>query len=425
MKILWLCNIIMPQIAACISMQGDYGGGWLVGLSNDLVKKDYIDLTICFPLGNQKNILKGNTERLKYYSFPQKVSNPTKYNEKIEQYFEVIISEVNPDIIHIFGTEYPHTLAMINVCIKLAIINKVIINIQGLCSVISDHYYANLPRNVINSWTFRDFFKQDNIKQQRTKFVKRGQFEIEAIQKVNHVIGRTDLDKACTSQINPNATYYFCNETLRDSFYEHTWDINKCERYSIFVSQGGYPVKGFHHLLKVLPEVIKRFPHTHVYVAGSNISKYNTLRHKFHITSYGKYINQLIKKKSLRDYITFTGDLNEGAICERFLKSHVFVSSSSIENSPNSVGEAMILGIPTISSDVGGVKNMLTHNVEGYVYQHDAPYMLAYYICKIFGDDELALKYSANARVHAMKTHDKLYNLLSMKSIYEKVLFYY
>lgn len=418
MKILWLCNIMLPQIAENISRQEGYGGGWLVGLSKDLMKEDNIELTVCFPLGSEKKILKGNIERLQYYSFPQEVPDPTKYNKKIEKYFKMIINEVNPDIIHIFGTEYPHTLAMVNVCNELSIVDRVVINIQGLCSIISDHYYANLPISIINAWTLRDFLKQDNIRQQRAKFVKRGEYEIEAIQNTRHVIGRTDWDKACTFQINPRATYHFCNETLRDSFYENTWDISKCDRHSIFISQSGYPIKGLHHLLEAMPLVIKHFPDMHVYVAGSDITSVRTLNDKLRITTYGKYINELINKYSLRNYITFIGDLNEDEMCERFLKSHVFISPSSIENSSNSVGEAMILGTPTISSDVGGIKNMLTHNIDGYVYQHDATYMLAHYICKIFNEDELALKFSFNARRHAMETHNRKHNLSNMKNIY-------
>ena len=421
MKVLWLCNIMLPQIATSMSRKVGYGGGWLVGLSNDLIIEDDIELTICFPLGNEKKMLQGNIEGLQYYGFPQEVPDPTKYNKKIEQYFKMIITEVNPDIVHIFGTEYPHTLAMVNVCSELSIIDKVVINIQGLCSVISDHYYANLPRGVVNAWTFKDFLKQDNIKKQKEKFIKRGKFEIEAIKKVSHVIGRTDWDKACTFQINPSTTYHFCNETLRDSFYDNTWDINNCDRYSIFVSQAGYPIKGLHHLLEAMPEVIKHFPDMHVYVAGSDISNLSTLNDKLRIGSYGKYIDELINKYSLRNFITFTGDLNEELMCDRFLKAHVFVSPSSIENSSNSVGEAMILGTPTISSDVGGIKDMLTHNVDGFIYQHDAPYMLAYYICNIFSNDELAMKNSVNARSHALKTHDKSTNVSTMKCIYEEI----
>ena len=44
-----------------------------------------------------------------------------------EVYLSKIASETQPDIIHIWGTEYPHTLAMMNVCESMGIIYKVII----------------------------------------------------------------------------------------------------------------------------------------------------------------------------------------------------------------------------------------------------------------------------------------------------------
>ena len=96
----------------------------------------------------------------------------------------------------------------------------------------------------------------------------------------------------------------------------------------------------------------------------------------------------LIKKYSLQNNIIFTGILNEKEMKQKFLESHIFVSSSAIENSPNSVGEAMVLGIPIISSYVGGVPDMIEHKKEGYLYQPDAPYMLAHYIDLLFSDDD-------------------------------------
>ena len=71
-------------------------------------------------------------------------------------------------------------------------------------------------------------------------------------------------------------------------------------------------------------------------------------------------------------------------MCEQYLKANVFVLPSAIENSPNSLGEAMMLGTPTVVSDVGGVKNMIDHEKEGYVYQPDASYMIAYYAGRFF-----------------------------------------
>ena len=90
--------------------------------------------------------------------------------------------------------------------------------------------------------------------------------------------------------------------------------------------------------------------------------------------------------------VVFTGPLDEEKMCQRYLKSNVFVCPSSIENSPNSLGEAMVLGVPCVASDVGGVSDMLKHKEEGFVYQTDAPYMLAHYVCEIFENEVAILK---------------------------------
>lgn len=423
MRILLLCNVILPQIALdAFGNKGNDGAGWIVGILNNYKSIDDIDVKVCFPTKKTKTPVCGSVDGYSYYGFPQTYSDPTKYNSKTEPYFEKLIKGYKPDIIHIFGTEFPHTLAMVNVCKNFNCVEKIVINIQGLCSVIAKHYVLNIPSKVVNSWTLRDIIKHKNIKYRMKEYQKRGIFEIEAIQGVKHVIGRTEWDKACTTQINPEINYHFCNEILRDSFYKGIWDITKCERYSIFVSQMKSPIKGFHQVLEAMPEVLKRFPNAHLYVTGKDLFNIKFVSEKIKITSYQKYIVKLIKKYKLENKVTFLGSLSEVEMCNRFLKSHVLVSASSIENSPNSVGEAMLLGVPTISSDVGGVKNMLNHNKEGIIYQHDAPYMLAHSICRIFGDDELALEFSHNARIHAQQTHNVSVNISTMIDIYKQIM---
>lgn len=420
MKILWLTNIALPEASSLMKEEPSPFGGWFVSAATTLAEQEGWGLSIAFPKKGVNKVLELKGKWIKYYVFPHINNNVDMLNLQDDKHLTEILDQSAPNIVHIFGTENAHTLAMVNACQQKNI--TAVISIQGLVSIYAKHYMACLPPSIQNRFTFRDFLKQDNLKQQQKKFVERGKLEIEALQKVKHIIGRTTWDKACAYQINPDAQYHFCNETLRDEFYKHTWDINHCERYSIFVSQGSYPIKGLHFMLEAMPFILKRFPDAKLYIGGQNINKSDTLKEKLKISSYGKYIKELIDRYNLAENVIFTGILNEQKMCEQYLKSHVFVSPSSIENSPNSLGEAMILGVPCVASDVGGVTDLLKHKEEGFVYQVDAPYMLAHYVYEIFSSDELALNLSWKAREHALKTHDRKANTNRLLSTYNSIM---
>ena len=82
----------------------------------------------------------------------------------------------------------------------------------------------------------------------------------------------------------------------------------------------------------------------------------------------------------------------------------------------------MILGLPCVASYVGGIPDMLEDREEGFLYQHNASYMLAYNVCKIFQDDDLARKLSGNTRARALKTHDKDENTRRLLEIYRDIV---
>ena len=419
MRILWLINVPLPEASLLMDEEVSPFGGWLINASKDLAEQGNIELTVIFPKNSVKESIKLTGDKITYYAF-KPVRDQDKKLIDGNLVFENILNEVSPDLVHIYGTEFAHALSMANTCKKEKV--KTVISIQGLVSIIEKHMYANLPCSVVYGATFRNFIRRDNVSGLQKLFYKRGKNEIKAIKKVNHIIGRTTWDRACTSQINADLEYHVCNETLREEFYKHKWNIAKCEKHSIFLSQGQYPIKGLHYVLEAMPLILKRFPDTMVYISGKDITKSETIKDKLLMTYYGKYIKKLIRIYKLEKNVVFTGPLNEKEMCKRYLKSNVFVCPSSIENSPNSLGEAMILGVPCIASDVGGVSDMLKHKDEGFVYQADAPYMLAHYVCEIFKNDELALKFSDNARAHALKTHDSIKNTKRLIEIYEDVL---
>src|SRR5665648_14359 len=240
MKLLWLTNVPLPEASLLMNEKPNPFGGWFVSVSKILAEQNDIKLSIAFPKKELSKVRVLQGEKIYYCAFPPVSEKDIRSNKK-NTYLHEILNTIKPDIVHIFGTEYAHTLAMVNTCHEQNV--KFVISIQGLTSIISKHYLAGIPENVQNRFTIRDIIRQDNLKQQQSKFIKRGESEIEALQKVKHIIGRTTWDRACTYQINPDAEYHFCNETLRDEFYKHAWDINQCEKHSIFVSQGTYPIK--------------------------------------------------------------------------------------------------------------------------------------------------------------------------------------
>ena len=82
----------------------------------------------------------------------------------------------------------------------------------------------------------------------------------------------------------------------------------------------------------------------------------------------------------------------------------------------------MILGVPCVASYVGGIPDLLEHEKEGFLYQGDASYMLAHYICELFSNDKTALDFSGSARRRAQITHCKSENIKQLLEVYESVI---
>lgn len=416
MRVLWLCNIIPPSMAEVLGLEKPVVGGWISGGLKATQTMGEIEVAVCFPQEISKEMLVGKNKKILYYGFPASSKKPGKYDSKLEKWFREIIEDYQPNIVHIWGTEFSHSMAMAKVfnCPE-----KTICNIQGVCSAIAEHYCLGLPLSVVYGCTLRDLVRGDNTWLQTRRFMQRGNIEKQTLQKVGHVIGRTEFDKTCTKAASPAVKYHYCGETLRDEFYtaQNSWTYEKCEKYSIFVSSSDYPIKGFHQVLRAMPSILKRFPDAKVYVAGEDPRRLPFYR----MTKYYAYIKKQIEKLELDDRIIYLGKLDEKAMCNRFLKSNVFVLASSIENSPNSVGEAMMLGMPIVASYVGGTMDMVVHKKEGFLYQSDASYMLAEYVCRLFEDDKLASQLGKNANEHALQMYDKKYNADLLKNIYTKV----
>lgn len=357
MKVLWLMNFILPQAAPLYSKEVFAKEGWVGALFSSLSETENLEIGCAFPLSLKKDeIIKKQDGKYTYYAFDEDMAAPEVYNPALEPIMQRILSDFKPDIIHIFGTEFPHTLAMMRACPDP---QKVLIGFQGMMGPIAEHYYAGLPKRVIKRRTFRDRLKMDDLAWQKVKIMARAENEAEAISLAVHVTGRTEFDKNTALAINPKLSYHKLNESLRSVFYEPKAGVKR-EEGRIFLCQGNYPLKGAHFALSAMKHIIKQRPDAVLYIGGDPIKTADGLMNRIKRGSYASFLRELIRRNHLKGHVVFTGMLSADEMREQYQKASVYLFCSSVENSPNSIGEAMLLRCPVVASKVGGVPSMIS-----------------------------------------------------------------
>ena len=108
---------------------------------------------------------------------------------------------------------------------------------------------------------------------------------------------------------------------------------------------------------------------------------------------------------------------------QAYLDADVFVLPSQSENSPNSLGEAMLLGLPCVASCTGGIPDMLQSGAEGLLYGKplDAE-ALAQSLCAVLAAPDGGAALGQAARTRALRTHDPAANAETLAAIYKTIL---
>lgn len=415
MKLLWLCNSIPGVIRTHKTGKPAGAVNWVDHVLSDLREQGF-QLRILCRGSEAVGIL---DENCSYRCFGEETAH--EYHKDLEDLFRVELRSYKPDVIHSWGVEYSHTMAMVNAAEAEGMLPKMVASIQGLCAVLAEHYTDGIPERVVKMSTIRDLLRKDNLTAQQGKFVLRGQMEEKAVQKLSHVIGRTSWDRGHTSSWNPDITYHFCNETLREAFYKGCWDYTACRKHRIFAPGCGYPIKGFHLLMEAFAEVLKAYPDATLAVPGGSFVA-GDQKARLRQGSYERYLTALAKQYGVAEKIEFLGKLSGEGMKQAYLEANVFVLPSTMENSPNSLGEAMLLGVPCVAADVGGVRDLMEEDREGLIYPSADTAKLAEHIKTVFAMEEKAAAMGLEAQAHARKTHDPEKNLQDLIRIYEEIM---
>ena len=417
MRILWITNIVFPEARQLLSGHNSFtaSGGWMLGAAKALLEHNDIELSIATPSSLVSDLKELYGRNTRFFLFPLGKGN-LKRNDEYREYWREIHDRIRPNVVHIHGTEFSHGLAYVDECGS----RNVVVSIQGLTSEIAKYYSLGLSKwLVLQHTTIGDLFR-GNVFSEVRRYRDRGKVEIELINKVHNIIGRTSFDRAHVCTINPNVKYHFCNEILREEFYTGKWQYDSCDPHTIFFSQANNPLKGLHFMLEAITLVKRVYPDIKLLIAGRDITKHaSTLKGLYAFSGYGKLIKREIIKHNLEENICFLGPLTAQQIKDELLRANMFVCASTIENSSNSLAEAQILGVPCVASYVGGLPDMIPSAECGRLYRCDDVVALASHICDIFetspGFDNTFM------RDMAIQRHSHTNNTYQLMSIYKQL----
>lgn len=414
MKILWITNIVFPEALAEITGEKTLkaSGGWLIGLASTLAISQEIQLYIASTSSNVSELTKVTKNNITHFVIPLGKGN-IKENKEYEKYWKVINDDINPDIAHIHGTEYSHGLAYLNASPKV----PTLLSLQGLTTAIAQNYYKGLSSIDV----LKNFSILEILFGCKASYKQRSFFENKIIKKTKNIIGHTSWDEKFVRQLNPNIHYFRNNETLRSSFYDGCWNYQKCKKHQIFLSQAGYTIKGLHQVIKAVSLLKDDYPNIQINIAGENIlADVPNFYIKHFWKGYSKYIKSLLKKHHLEDCFHFIGPKDEVGIKKELLNSNLFICPSSIENCPNSLGEAQLLGVPCIAANVGGIPDMIPNEQCGTLYDFDDYKVLAKEIKNSFEKsrdfDNTEMRATAHLR------HNPDINLQALIDVYNTVI---
>lgn len=406
MRVLWFTNALMPAVYRHFGRTVTGGGHWMSVLLEALKNESDIQLAVATAHPGLKDthfcdkgidyFVVGQPNRLSYLSFRQKDFNRC----------QEIIKTWTPDIIHVHGTERFYGLLTKEKNIDVPLI----IALQGLLSEYVHEFWGNLSLGErLRMQTVRALLRGRGWLLDYVRYRKAAMRELEIIMSGKNFIGRTDWDKAHTKALNPKAGYFQVGELLRPEFSSQPWSIRKIKQYSIIFTNFGSPLKNVETIFKAVAILKRDFPLINLRLVGTV--------HNF--DGYHKLVAKKIQNMGLIGNIEFLGYLNAGEMSEALSGSHVFCIASLVENSPNSLCEAQLMGMPCVAGYAGGIPSLVEEGKTGLLFPPGDAAVLACRIREIFESDNLAMDLGAAARKEAIRRHDPETVVKQLLSAYE------
>lgn len=427
MKVLWFANTPSNYSAPGSPFNGT---GWVSALENEL--SDKVELAVAFiartprkaqfkqeesqsqnrkvvwdrevqhgvtyyPIRNRHNWTR--TERF----FSAMNGNYAQERELVESYLS-IVNDFQPHIIQVFGSEHSYGLVAERTDVP------VVLHIQGL---MNPYFKAFLPPGT--AW--RDYIRTPfKLSQMLNKIYVRNRWEHACarenriLKAVKYFLGRTIWDHEEVLKVNPEAVFFHGGEILRQPFYyadiESIGSIPSTLTLVTTISEPTY--KGFDLVLRSGLILKRKYGIDFVWNVYGNVEP-----------AFFEKITGITAEEA---GITVSGVATAEQLVDAIARASMYVHPSYIDNSPNSVCEAQLLGAAVVATNVGGVPSLIEDGVDGFLVRSGNAEDIAERVVAMYRNKALLRKVGRQARTMALERHDKKQITEELLKCYESVI---
>jgi len=162
-------------------------------------------------------------------------------------------------------------------------------------------------------------------------------------------------------------------------------ELQLSEEYPLILAVGNLSErKGYKYLLMALPKTLETIGPARVVIVGEG--------------DYRGYLEMMISKLNLEPYVSLVGFQKEERIPSWLNAADIFVLPSLLEGTPNILLEAMACKLPVVTTDVGGIGNLIKDGINGVVISPGSESKLAKALISLLQDPALCERLAVNAQ---------------------------
>lgn len=392
MKIVWLCPYPVSQLGDLLEWgvreRMTHPCSWIMNLSKVLAEDKGVELhliTLCPWVARTQVVEKDGVfvhvikNGVPFFSkgWPEYIPADVLTEFRSDVFLlKQEVRRIQPDIVHGHGTENPYSLAAVGLKYPT------IISMQGIIAEIG---------KVNPTLRFRIVEK----------------LERKAVQKNKYFTCRTAFDTGFVRRTNPDAHIFQIHEAMNPVYFEKQWSGCVRKRILFVGSMGKH--KGLDYLFQAMKLLVDNDPAVELCVIGGAAPEIEVCRQRCY-------------ELGIEKQVEFTGFLAAADIVSYHLSSRVFVIPSTNENSPNTLAEAMVSGMPCVASAVGGIPSMIDDEKTGFLFQSSDVGGLVNQLKRVLYDDELCRRLGSSAAEVARVRHEPHYVAKATLAAYQYML---